>query len=108
MNWGGLRPVKLENDEALGITSEAFTLLDNGDIKGAVSKLLSINGVGIASATKIIGLFDQNELAIYDSRVGTALRTLEHEGQRLVKCPVGRTRPGDFVQTKNGQKTMKN
>jgi hypothetical protein len=95
MNWGGLRQIQLENNQALEITREAFTLLDNGDLKGAVLKLMSINGVGIASASKIIGLFDQTNLAIYDSRVGTALRTLEVGGQRLVKCPAGRTRPGD-------------
>jgi hypothetical protein len=95
MNWGGLRPIKLENNQALEITSEAFTLLDDGDLKAATLKLLSISGVGIASASKLIGLFDQNQFAIYDSRVGNALRTLEHQGQRLVKCPTGRTRPGD-------------
>lgn len=96
MNWGGLRPIKLENNEALEITSEAFNLLDKGDLKGATLKLLLIKGVGIASASKIIGLFDQNQLAIYDSRVGTALRTLEHKGERIVKCPAGRTRLGDL------------
>jgi hypothetical protein len=96
MNWGGLRTIKIENKKALEITTEAFTFLDNGDLNGATLKLLSINGVGIASASKIIGLCDQNQFAIYDSRVGTALRTLEHEGERLIKCPVGRTRPGDL------------
>jgi hypothetical protein len=95
MNWGGLRPIKLENNQALEITSEAFTLLDDGDLKAATLKLLSIGGVGIASASKLIGLFDQNQFAIYDSRVGNALRTLAHQGQRLIKCPVGRTRHGD-------------
>jgi hypothetical protein len=100
MNWGGLRKIQLENNQALEITREAFTLLDNGDLKGAALKLLSINGVGIASATKIIGLFDQTNLAIYDSRVGTALRTLEVGGKRLVKCPAGRTRPGDLCSEK--------
>ena len=100
MNWGGLRQIQLENNQALEITREAFTLLDNGDLKGAVLKLMSIDGVGIASASKIIGLFDQTNLAIYDSRVGTALRTLEVGGQRLVNCPAGRTRPGDLCSDK--------
>jgi hypothetical protein len=100
MSWGGLHQVKLENNQALEITREALTLLDNGDLKGATLKLMSINGVGIASASKIIGLFDQTNLAIYDSRVGTALRTLEVEGQRLVKCPAGRKRPGDLCSDK--------
>jgi hypothetical protein len=35
------------------------------------------------------------QLAIYDSRVGTALKTLKHEDERIIKCPSGRRRPGD-------------
>lgn len=96
MTWGGLQQIKLENNKALEITSKAFALLDSGDIKRATLSLLSINGVGIASASKIIGLFDQDQFAIYDSRVGTALRTLQYEGKRLIKCPMGRTRHGDL------------
>jgi hypothetical protein len=92
MAWGGLRQISLHNTEALTVTKEAFAFLDSGDLKNAILKLLSINGVGIASASKIIGLFDQTNLAIYDSRVGTALKSLTFEGQRLVKCPAGRTR----------------
>ena len=95
MAWGGLRQINLDNEEAIKITNDAFAFLDNGDLKNAVLKLLSINGVGIASASKIIGLFDQTNLAIYDSRVGTALRSLTCGNKRLVKCPAGRTRPGD-------------
>lgn len=34
--------------------------------------------------------------AIYDSRVGTALRTLLDGDERIVKCPVGRSREGDM------------
>jgi hypothetical protein len=56
---------------------------------------LAIRDVGIASASKLIGLFDQYSFAIYDSRVGTALRSLVKDDQRLVKCPPGRGRPGD-------------
>jgi hypothetical protein len=95
MDWGGLRHIQLENAEALEITRQAFESLDKGELKDATLKLMSIKGVGIASASKLIGLFDQNQFAIYDSRVGTALRTLIVENQRLVKCPAGRTRPGD-------------
>ena len=57
---------------------------------------MSINRIGVSSASKIIGLFDQNRLAIYDSRVGTALRSLTHDGTRIIKCPPGRSRPGDM------------
>ena len=97
MDWGGLRPFPIDdNQKAIQITSEAFSFLDEGNIKNAILKLMSINKVGIASASKIIGLFDQNRLAIYDSRVGTALRTLMHNGTRILKCPTGRSRPGDI------------
>jgi hypothetical protein len=96
MDWGGLRHIQLENNEALEITRHAFESIDKGDLKEAVLKLMSIKGIGIASASKLIGLFDQNAFAIYDSRVGTALRSLVVKNQRLVKCPPGRTRLGDL------------
>jgi hypothetical protein len=96
MSWGGFGSFPLrDKGEALRITSEAFSLLDKGNVSGAILKLLSVNKVGISSASKIIGLFDQNQLAIYDSRVGTALRTLKHESERIIKCPPGRKRCGD-------------
>lgn len=95
MDWGGMRRFALEEDEALQLTSEVFNLLFAGDLKGATLKLLSVYGVGIASATKVLGLSDQNRYAIYDSRVGTALRSLVSDGERLIKCPAGRSRPGD-------------
>lgn len=101
MAWGGLRPFPLENNQkVIEITSKAFSLLDKGEVVKAVFELISINKVGIASASKIIGLFDQNRLAIYDSRVGTALRTLVHNGKSIIKCPVGRSRKGDMCTNK--------
>jgi hypothetical protein len=95
MKWGGMRNIKLTNDEALQITKESFDLLDNNDLKNAALKLLSIKGVGIASASKIIGLYDQNKYVIYDSRVGTALKSLTINEESLIKSPPGRNRPGD-------------
>ncbi|MCW4051402.1 MAG: hypothetical protein NWE89_16895 [Candidatus Bathyarchaeota archaeon] len=96
MDWGGLRHIALDEDEALRVTGEAFSLLDAGDLVSATLRLLSVRGVGIASASKVIGLYDQNLYAVYDSRVGTALRSLvDEDGVRLIKCPVGRGRPGD-------------
>lgn len=86
----------MENSQAIEITKDAFDRLDNGDLKGETLKLLSIKGVGISFALKLLGLFDQNAFAIYDSRVGTALRSLIRNGERLVKCPIGRCRPGDI------------
>ena len=56
-----------DNDEALRITKKAFHYIDEGDLKGAIYELLKIYGVGIASASKGIGIFDPNSLAIYDS-----------------------------------------
>lgn len=95
MDWGGLNRFPLEEGEALSVTRDAFKLLDERDVRGAVRVLLGVYGVGISSASKVIGLFDQNRFAIYDSRVGTALRSLLFEGERLLKCPVGRGRSGD-------------
>jgi hypothetical protein len=100
MDWGGLRRFALDEEGALRVTGEAFGLLDGGDLKGAVLRLLNVYGVGISSASKVIGLFDQNWFAIYDSRVGTALRSLVADGVRLIKCPPGRGRPGDSCSNK--------
>jgi hypothetical protein len=98
MAWGfPNEPVFPERDsnKCLEITREAFNLLDEGKPSDAVLKLMPINGVKISRASKVIGLFDQNYLAIYDSRVGNALKTLTIEGEKMIKCPPGRNRPGD-------------
>jgi hypothetical protein len=101
MAWGGLRPFPIDDNQlVIEITSKAFSFLDKGEVKKAIFEILSINKVGIASTSKIIGLFDQNRLAIYDSRVGTALRTLMHNGKRIIKCPAGRSRKGDTCTNK--------
>jgi len=59
-------------------------------------KLMSIDGVGVSSASKIIGLSDQNSLAIYDSYVGAALETLTNDGNKFIKSPPGLNRAGDL------------
>ena len=101
MSWGGFPPFPVrDNQKVLVTTLKAFSYLDEGNISGAILELLSIRRLGIASASKIIGLFDQNRLAIYDSRVGTALKTLKHKGERIIKCPAGRTRSGDACSYK--------
>lgn len=84
------------SEKVLRITSEVFSLLDEGKIKEALLKTMSINRIGVSSASKIIGFFDQNHLAIYDSRVGATLRSLNCDGARIIKCPPGRSRPGDM------------
>jgi hypothetical protein len=96
--WGFNREFPFrETDKVLDSTRKAFTLLDNGNLIDATKTLLSITGVGISRASKILGLSDQDNLCIYDSRVGEALRDLTFEGVKLVLCPPGRNRPGDFV-----------
>jgi hypothetical protein len=100
MDWGGMRHFKVDEKKALQITKDCFKLLDDGLLKEATLKLTAIYDVGIASASKLIGLYDQNRYAIYDSRVGTALRSLESKGKRLIKCPPGRGRPGDVCTNK--------
>ena len=95
--WGFGRRFPLRDpDEALRITTEAFNHLDVWAIREAILTLLQINGVGISRASKIIGLFDQENLCIYDSRVGNALKTLKYQGEKIVLCPPGQNRNGDL------------
>ncbi len=97
MAWGFPNPLFPERNEqkCLDVTKEAFYLLDDGKPAEAVLKLMSINAVGISRATKIIALFDQNNYAIYDSRVGNALKSLRFNGDKIIRCPPGMNRPGD-------------
>ena len=96
LEWGGFPSFPLDSpEEVLKLTRDCLKLLDSGDIYGATYKLLSIPYVGIATATKILGLTDPERFCIYDSRVGTALRSLQKDGRRLILCPPGRSRGGD-------------
>ena len=81
--------------EALEVTKKAFGYLDGGKLKDAMITLLNVPDVGISRASKILGLFDQENLCIYDSRVGKALEDLKHEDEKIILCPPGRTYPGD-------------
>lgn len=100
MEWGGFSQFPLRDSErVLSITSKAFNHLDKGDIYNAIFILMTVRYAGISKASKLLGLFDQNSLCIYDSRVGTALRTLKHESKRIVLCPPGRSRKGDTCTT---------
>ena len=47
---------------------------------------MQISGVAIARATKVIGLSDQVNLCIYDSRVGNALKDLKIDSKKLIRC----------------------
>jgi hypothetical protein len=96
--WGFNREFPCrETEKVLDATRKAFTLLDSQNLIDATKTLLNLPGVGISRASKILGLFDQDNLCIYDSRVGQALGDLRCEGSKLVLCPPGLTRPGDSV-----------
>ena len=56
---------------------------------------MALNKVGISLASKVIGLFDQENLCVYDSRVGAALRDLKYGNKRMILVPPGRGRAGD-------------
>jgi hypothetical protein len=43
----------------------------------------------------VLGLFDGDHYCIYDSRVGTTLKTLRNNGEKLILAPSGRGRRGD-------------
>lgn len=94
--WGFGIDFPLRDPEgALNVTRDAFTYLDNGNLKEAVKILLALNKVGISLASKVIGLFDQENLCVYDSRVGAALRDLKYGNKRMILVPPGRGRAGD-------------
>jgi hypothetical protein len=96
--WGfGTRFPLRDEDEVIEATKEAFEFLDKGDCYQACKRLMWIDGVGVAGATKLLGLSDQENLGIYDSRVGYALKDLTKHGKRIILCPPGRTIKGDYV-----------
>jgi hypothetical protein len=96
MSLGGFGQFPLRDKEkVLEVTRRIFDFVDKGKISDAVEELLAINGVGISRASKIIGLFDQERFCIYDNRVGQALKTLQFTEKPILKCPAGRSRPGD-------------
>ena len=98
MEWAGYPPFPLRDKIGIkDLTRNAFHRLDLGDIIGAVEKLLSINGVNISIASHLIGLFDQYRYAIYDNRIGNALRSLQYGRERIIKCPPGSNQLGDAL-----------
>ena len=90
--WGFHRNFPVRDEElAKKITKEAFQYLDKGNFFEAVYKIMTeIHRVSISRASKIIGLSNQNDLCIYDSRVGYALEDLKKDGVKLVRCPPSR------------------
>jgi len=71
--WGFGKPLPLgDQEKVLEATREAFQFLDEGDYYQACKRLMQIDRVGVAGATKILGLSNQEKFCIYDSRVGLA------------------------------------
>jgi len=96
IKWGFNRPFPCRDPEkALETTGKAFDYLDKGDIRQATLVLLETKYVGISRASKILGLSDQENLCIYDSRVGTALQALTYEGKPLIPTPPSQVRDYD-------------
>jgi hypothetical protein len=96
IRWGFNRDFPLRNEEQVKqITRKAFDYLDKGDLSQAAITLMQIDKVGISRATKILGLYDQENLCIYDSRVGAALFDLRNVSEKLILCPPGYGRKYD-------------
>lgn len=103
MEWGfPNNPQFAERDQnrCLEITRQAFNLLDEGKTSDAICRLMSFPLI-ISRASKIVGLFDQNYFAIYDSRVGLALATLKDGDDRIIKIPGRRPQPGKIFPSDN-------
>lgn len=97
MSWGDFGKFPLRDEQkVLDITRKVFDLVDHGKVSEAVEELLAIKGVGIAQASKIIGLFDPQRFCIYGNRVGNALKTLQFAEKPVLKCPVGPKKPEDI------------
>lgn len=92
IRWGFGRKYPINGREsALEVTRKAFNYIDNGNLREATKTLLEVKGLGISRVTKIIGLSDQENLCIYDSRVGYALRNITVNGKRLHLIPPAQT-----------------
>jgi len=92
IRWGfGMKYPNQDPEKAQKVTRKAFNNIDEGKIQEATLTLMNVKGLGISRVTKIIGLSDQENLCIYDSRVGHALRDLTYNGKRLHLIPISRT-----------------
>jgi hypothetical protein len=88
----------LNYEEFIRETREVFQFLDRGDCYQACRKMmLATSKNHPAGPTKILGLSNQEKFAIYDSRVGNALRGLKKGEMKLILCPPGRGREGDYA-----------
>lgn len=95
LEWGhaSLRPLSdISNEDFIQLTRDVFELADQGKYFRAAHKLMKglYKSGGIAGATKLIGLSNQDTLCIYDSRVGHSLSDLKKGCRKLVLHPPGR------------------
>jgi hypothetical protein len=97
MGWGSFGKFPLRDEQkVLDITRKVFDYVDQDKVSEAVDTLLTIDGVDISQASKIIGLFDQDRFCIYNNRVGNALKTLQFNEKPVLNCPVGPKQPDDI------------
>jgi hypothetical protein len=77
-------------------TKPAFELLRANRIAEAASKLLELPKIGISRASKVLGLSDQSEFGIYDSRSAHGMSDLfDSSSRHLILIPPGRVLAGD-------------
>jgi len=100
--WGFGKPFPLRDPKKiLEATREAFQFLDKEDCYQGCRRLMQLDRVGVAGATKILGLSNQEKFCIYDSRVGLALSDLKKDGKKIIRCPPGRCTKGDYISYEN-------
>jgi hypothetical protein len=85
-----------DEDKVIEVTRRAFDFVDKGEVSKAIEELLALEGVDVARASRIIGLFDKDRFCIYDTRVGQALKTLQFAEKPVLNCPPGHARPRDI------------
>lgn len=81
--WGlpGRLPVSVRNNKERVLALLKRAVLD-GPSADQVAELLSFDRIGIATVSKWIGLLEQEQFAIFDSRVSVALRMLREKASR--------------------------
>jgi len=100
--WGLGRLFPMRDEKVvLEATREAFRFLDEGDCYQACKRLMRIKRIGVAGATKVLGLSNQEKFCIFDSRVGYALSDLTKDGEKIIRRPPGRSIKGDYVAHKH-------
>ena len=103
MESGGFSAFPLRDEQkVLDITRKVFNLINQNKVSKAVEELLSIDGIEIAQASKIISLFDQNRFCSYDTNVANALKTLKFAEKPALKCLLGPKKPEDICSDERG------